>query len=205
MIISPGGSTTVLPVAPAIKDLINGIRGAGQNEDYASSTEYTAEALQKLANFAQQQAALNAVPSATPAPPSTPPYRMVVPFWFGQGENQPASPTQDLNLYELVFPNDPPVVYTTAIWQFADIYNYNSPAPTTDLLIELYLNGVALFDTNHIKLPSGTAVETIITATNFANPTSAITERVAITGRILQTDANIMNIQVNLVFDLVSQ
>lgn len=199
-------SRTLLAVPPAIKDRINGIRAQGRSGNNTGGFEFTAEALERIDTFlnslASQVAAVsNAI---TPNPPTTEPIRMIVPFWFGQGENQPADPALDLNQYDLIFPNDPPITYTTAIWQYANIYNYNSPAPTQDLQIQMYLDGVALFDGSFLVLPNGTAVQDIITATNFAAPSSAITADSKITGRIVATDDTIENIQVNLVFDLVA-
>jgi hypothetical protein len=207
MIIPPGGSKITLPSPPAIKDLINGLRGAAQNEDHGKAYEYIAEMFRRIGDFitSPQTSSGTGGGAPTPPPPSTPPTRMIVPFWFAQGENQPASSGLNLNLYDLIFPFEPPVTFTKALWKSATIYNYNSTVPTTDVLIQMYIDGVAIFDTNKLKLPSGTPIETIIVASNFANPSSPIVEHSKITGRMVQDDGAVDNIQVNLVFDLVAQ
>ena len=109
----------------------------------------------------------------------------------------------DLNEYVVTFPPlVPPVSFAKIIWQYALVYNYNSPAPTMDWLAQFYLEGVAIFDTNNLKLPSGTPVGNVITVKNFLNPSSAVVEKNRITGRIVQTDNAIVNLEVKLVFDL---
>jgi hypothetical protein len=196
---------TTPPLIPShIGDLSLAIRSAGKNRDLPTVATKAAEAFDTLdLSLALLASQVGAGGSAEPAPAVATTARLAIPFWFGQGENQPADSTLNLNEYVVTFPPlVPPVSFTKIVWQYALVYNYNSPAPTTDWLAQFYLEGVAIFDANNLKLPSGTTVGNVITVNNFLNPSSAVVEKNRITGRIVQTDNAIVNLEVKLVFDL---
>jgi hypothetical protein len=83
MIVPPRGSAANSLTAPAIKDLINGIRAASRNKDHVKASEYTTEALGKLANYLTTAAP---VLQSASTPPS------VASLYFNAGSGTTLSP-----------------------------------------------------------------------------------------------------------------